>query len=89
MIERYLDTSNALRVVFLLVDIRHEPTAKDVETYQMLFKKGFNPLIIATKADKIKKNARNKKYFHHPKETWLVTGSAGHSIFLSNERGKG
>ena len=60
MIERYLDTSNALRVVFLLVDIRHEPTAKDVETYQMLFKKGFNPLIIATKADKIKKNARNK-----------------------------
>ena len=60
MIERYLDTSNALRVVFLLVDIRHEPTAKDVETYQMLFKKGFNPLIIATKADKIKKNVRNK-----------------------------
>ena len=41
-------------------EIRHEPTAKDVETYQMLFKKGFNPLIIATKADKIKKNVRNK-----------------------------
>ena len=60
MTERYLDTSNALRVVFLLVDIRHEPTAKDVETYQMLFKKGFNPLIIATKADKIKKNVGNK-----------------------------
>ena len=60
MIDRYLDTSEALRVVFLLIDIRHEPTAKDVETYEMLYRKGFNPLIIATKADKIKKSARNK-----------------------------
>ena len=60
MIEDYLHKSKEIRCVFLLVDIRHEPTAKDVETYQMLFKKGFNPLIIATKADKIKKNARNK-----------------------------
>lgn len=60
MIERYLNTSQALRVVFLLVDIRHEPTSKDVETYKMLYRQGFNPLIIATKADKIKKNARNK-----------------------------
>ncbi len=60
MIEKYLDSSEALRVIFLLIDIRHEPTAKDVETYEMLYKKGFNPLIIATKSDKIKKNARNK-----------------------------
>ena len=49
MIDRYLDTSEALRVVFLLIDIRHEPTAKDVETYGMLYRKGFNPLIIAIK----------------------------------------
>ena len=60
MIDRYLDTSEALRVVFLLIDIRHVPTSKDVETYEMLYRKGFNPLIIATKADKIKKSARNK-----------------------------
>ncbi len=60
MIKRYLDTSQALRVVFLLIDIRHEPSAKDVETYRMLYQQGFNPLIIATKADKIKKNTRNK-----------------------------
>ena len=52
--------SEALRVVFLLIDIRHEPTRKDVETYNMLYEKGFNPLIIATKADKISKNARNR-----------------------------
>lgn len=60
MIEKYLDTSQALRVVFLLIDIRHEPSANDVNMYQMLLKKGFNPLIIATKADKISKNVRSK-----------------------------
>jgi GTP-binding protein len=61
MIRRYLENSQALRVVFLLIDIRHEPTAKDVETYRMLYERGFNPLIIATKADKIKKNARSRQ----------------------------
>lgn len=61
MIEKYLDTSRALRVVFLLIDIRHEPTAQDVEMYRMLYQKGFNPLIIATKADKISKNAKAKQ----------------------------
>lgn len=60
MIERYLETSLALRVVFLLIDIRHEPTKKDIETYKMLYDKGFNPLIIATKADKISKQAKQK-----------------------------
>ena len=61
MIGRYLETSQALRVVFLLIDIRHEPTKKDVETYQMLYERGFNPLIIATKADKVSKNAKAKQ----------------------------
>lgn len=60
MIEKYLDTSRALRVVFLLIDIRHEPTKQDVEMYRLLYDKGFNPFIIATKADKISKNAKNK-----------------------------
>ena len=45
MIETYLDTSEALRVVFLLIDIRHEPSKKDVEMYRLLYEKGFNPLI--------------------------------------------
>lgn len=60
MIDRYLESSQALRVIFLLVDIRHEPSAKDVEIYKKLFQMGFNPLIIVTKADKIKKSARRK-----------------------------
>ena len=61
MIETYLDTSEALRVVFLLIDIRNEPSKKDVEMYRLLYEKGFNPLIIATKADKISKGAKDKQ----------------------------
>lgn len=61
MIETYLDTSETLRVVFLLIDIRHEPSKKDVEMYRLLYEKGFNPLIIATKADKISKGAKDKQ----------------------------
>lgn len=61
MIETYLDTSEALRVVFLLIDIRHEPSKKDVEMYRLLYEKGFDPLIIATKADKISKGAKDKQ----------------------------
>ena len=61
MNETYLDTSEALRVVFLLIDIRHEPSKKDVEMYRLLYEKGFNPLIIATKADKISKGAKDKQ----------------------------
>lgn len=60
MIENYLDNSKALRVVFLLIDIRHEPTKNDIAMYKLLYSKGFNPLIVATKADKISKSARMK-----------------------------
>ena len=61
MIEKYLDTSKALRVVFLLMDSRHEPSKQDVEMYHMLYEKGFNPLIIATKTDKLSKNEKTRK----------------------------
>ena len=61
MIEDYLHKSKEIRCVFLLVDIRHEPSKKDVEMYRLLYEKGFNPLIIATKADKISKGAKDKQ----------------------------
>ena len=60
MIERYLDTSQALRVVFLLIDSRHDPTKQDVEMYRLLYQKGFNPLIIATKTDKLSRNEKKQ-----------------------------
>ena len=61
MIERYLDTSRELRVVFLMIDSRHDPTKQDVEMYRLLYQKGFNPLIIATKTDKLSRNEKKQK----------------------------
>lgn len=82
MIEKYLATSEALRVIFLLVDIRHEPSKKDTEVYRMLFQNGFNPLIIATKADKVSRNVKNKnigqirKTLHASQETPIIPFSS-------------
>ncbi|MCR4781641.1 MAG: ribosome biogenesis GTP-binding protein YihA/YsxC [Lachnospiraceae bacterium] len=54
MIQNYLTGSNMLRYVFQLVDIRHNPTADDKSMYEWLTYLGFDPIIIATKSDKIK-----------------------------------
>lgn len=61
LIERYLHTSSALKAVFLLVDIRHEPTEDDVLMCSWIMESGFHPVIIATKLDKIGKNERAKR----------------------------
>ena len=61
MIERYLRTSQQLRAVFLLLDIRHEPSALDVMMYDWILQAGFTPVIIATKADKIKRSQVQKQ----------------------------
>lgn len=56
MIENYLHTSKMLRCVFLLVDIRHEPSANDKTMYEWVVYNGYRPVIIATKLDKIKRS---------------------------------
>ena len=60
MIERYLHTSRQLRLVFLLIDIRHEPSANDKHMYSWIVDQGFNPVIIATKLDKLKRSQVQK-----------------------------
>ncbi len=60
MIERYLNTSKQLKLVFLLIDIRHEPSANDKMMYDWVVHSGFQPVIIATKADKIKRSQLQK-----------------------------
>lgn len=60
MIENYLHTSQMLRAVFLLIDIRHEPSANDVNMYQWILSNGYEPIIIATKLDKIKRSQIQK-----------------------------
>ncbi|MGO5052008.1 ribosome biogenesis GTP-binding protein YihA/YsxC [Lachnospiraceae bacterium LCP25S3_G4] len=60
LIERYLHGSLQLQVVFLLIDIRHEPSENDKMMYNWIVEQGFNPIIIATKLDKIKRSQIQK-----------------------------
>ena len=60
MIENYLHKSPTLKAVFLLIDIRHEPSANDVSMYEWILSNGFEPIIIATKLDKIKRSQVQK-----------------------------
>ena len=56
MIEKYLHRSKVLQAVFLLVDIRHEPTANDRQMYEWILANGYHPIVIATKLDKINRS---------------------------------
>ena len=48
MIERYLQSSKMLKAVFLLIDIRHDPSKNDKEMYDWVVYNGYEPIIIAT-----------------------------------------
>ncbi len=61
MIEKYLLGSGTLRCVFLLVDIRHEPSANDRMMYEWIVYQGFRPVVIATKLDKINRSQTAKQ----------------------------
>ena len=56
MIENYLHVSKQLKAVFLLIDIRHEPSANDKMMYDWIVYQGYDPIIIATKLDKLKRS---------------------------------
>ena len=60
MIDNYLENSKVLRLVFLLVDIRHKPNKNDIQMYDWCVNYGFNPIIIATKEDKVKRSQKAK-----------------------------
>ena len=60
LIERYLHGSKQLKAVFLLIDIRHDPSANDKMMYEWIVNQGFYPIIIATKLDKLKRSQIQK-----------------------------
>lgn len=60
MIERYLRQSKVLKAVFLLIDIRHDPSANDKQMYEWIKTNGYSPIIIATKMDKINRSQIQK-----------------------------
>ena len=60
IMERYLQDRQELCAIFLLVDIRHEPTNDDVMMYEWIKHFGYNCVVIATKADKISRGQYQK-----------------------------
>lgn len=61
MIEKYLRTSKMLRAVFLLIDIRHAPSQNDRQMYEWILHQGYEPILILTKLDKIKRSQKDKQ----------------------------
>lgn len=61
MIENYLKTSFQLKLVFLLLDIRRDPSENDKMMYDWIVYQGFKPVIIATKLDKINRSQKDKQ----------------------------
>ena len=60
MIENYLHISKQLKAVFLLIDIRHTPGTNDKTMYDWIVYQGYQPIIIATKLDKLKRSQVQK-----------------------------
>ena len=56
MVENYLHSSKQLKAVFLLIDIRHDPSENDRMMYDWILRQGYPPMIIATKLDKLKRS---------------------------------
>lgn len=61
MVENYLHRSRRLRAVFLLIDIRHAPSENDRIMYDWVCGQGYQPIIIATKLDKINRSQIQKQ----------------------------
>ena len=61
LIEDYLHQSKMLHAVFLLIDIRHAPSNNDRIMYDWILRNGYQPIIIATKLDKIKRSQLQKQ----------------------------
>jgi GTP-binding protein len=60
MIESYLENRSTLLKVVQLVDIRHKPSAQDIQMYEYLKYYGLDGIVAATKADKVGSNERAK-----------------------------
>ncbi len=60
MVERYLKVSGQLKQVFLLIDVRHDPSANDKMMYDWIVANGYRPVIVATKLDKLKRSQIDK-----------------------------
>ena len=74
MVERYLRLSKGLTEVFLLVDIRHEPGANDIQMFNWICTNGYRPAVIATKLDKLSKKEAERSLALIRKSLGLTDG---------------
>lgn len=88
MIEKYLHTSKMLKVVFLLVDIRHEPSGNDKHMYQWILDHGYQPVIIATKLDKINRSQVQKHVKMIKQGLNVVKGTVVIPFSAENKQGR-
>ncbi|SET61646.1 ribosome biogenesis GTP-binding protein YihA/YsxC [[Clostridium] polysaccharolyticum] len=88
MIDNYLKKSEVLRLLFLLVDIRHEPGQNDKDMYNWAVHYGFNPVIIATKSDKISRGAKQKHVTQIAKALNVVEGTPIIPFSALNKEGR-
>lgn len=88
MIERYLHGSRQLQAIFLLIDIRHDPSANDRMMYQWIVEMGFHPIIIATKLDKVKRSQVQKQIRAIRLGLGLMPGTAVIPFSASTKQGR-
>lgn len=88
MIERYLHSSKQLKAVFLLIDIRHAPSANDKMMYHWVVEQGYHPVIIATKLDKIKRSQVQKHIKMLREGLSLVPGTKVIPFSASTKQGR-
>lgn len=88
MIERYLHKSTMLKAVFLLIDIRHDPSKNDKMMYDWILHQGYEPVIIATKLDKLKKSQVAKQLKAIRTGLGLVSGTTVIPFSAKTKQGK-
>lgn len=88
LIERYLHQSKQLKAVFLLVDIRHDPSENDKTMYDWILHNGYQPIIIATKADKLKRSQIPKHVEAIKEGLKLVPGSVVIAFSAQTKQGR-
>lgn len=88
MIERYLHKSTMLKAVFLLIDIRHDPSKNDKMMYDWILHQGYEPVIIATKLDKLKKSQVAKQLKAIRTGLGLVSGTTVIPLSAKTKQGR-
>lgn len=85
-INKYLKTSQMIEEIILIVDIRHKPSEKDCQMFSFIVSAtGYEPIVIATKVDKIKKS-EIKKNISVIRETLCATNECEIIPFSSEKK---